>query len=339
MTETQNFDFIDYKVRVEYVAVASGVSTDYISRFIYLKLSDVSPITGQISRDVITGDTFTYEMDVTDFTNHPELVNYFYKSTNKSIDVLSVTDPSDLSEFIASPSFSGIKGRVKTVVVNSGIDDTTIDPNFTSGLAILVTRENANATADASGADVGRLIIQNTDPVIRTEELLKFSGWLFNRGDFLGQITMRQLDYPTTYWLDMAGLTQASDSKNISIGNQSGNNYVSSFFIGDESGMNYYRLEQQKRDLQNSLFQLLSIRNTYDQLTIDLAETRTKNSINSHTFCDKKKTYVKHMTMAQIPQAMQEKADIPITASFAFYREANQLQVQLYNITYVFTGT
>ena len=356
MATTQNFDFIDYKVQVEYIDLTSPVTTEYISRFVYLKedpalLIPPEPVSSDTDEELtreprpkskgsrlttVGGLAYIYATDVVDADSYPELIDYFYKTTNKSIDVLTVGDITDMSEFIASEYFKTLQSRCITVVVDSSLDDKTIDGNFTANLALLVTRATATATAEEGGADTGRLIIEEEDTTIRTSELLKFCGWFFNRSDFLGQITMRQLDYQSSYFLDYQGLSDASENKNICFGNQAGYNFVSSFFIGNESGMNYYRLEQVKRDVQNALLQLLTIRNTYDQQTIDVSEVATKNSINKHSFCNNKKTYIQHITMKQIPSEMLAKKQIPVTASFGFYEEVNQLVVQLYNFTYVY---
>ena len=337
MVTYQNFDFVDYKIRVNYIDLASSLSTGYISRICLLKEDPTLVIPPEPAEEpnsrslTIAMDTYTYEMDVTDATLYPELADYFYNKTNKSVDVLTVGNIADMSSFIEQEHMSWLNGRCYTMVVDSSLDDTTIDPNFITNFkgAFLVTRQ----TAEEITEKFGKLIINDIDAEIRTSELLKFSGWLFNRADFLGQVTMRSIDYPSEYWNNYQELTALSENKNIGFGNQDGTNYVSSFYIGDKGGMDFYRLEQVNRDIQSAILKVMSVRNIYDQKTISTCEIATKQAINKHPFCDKTKTIIKTQFLVDLPSNITTPKIIPIVGTIGFYQEADRVEITLYNIS------
>jgi hypothetical protein len=338
MTTHQNFDFVDYKVRVNYVDLPSSLSTEYISRICLLKEDPalvMPPATeeGKDSRSfsVAQDFTYTYAMDIGDARFFPELEDYFYHETNKTVDVLIVGDIADMSRFMEQQYMDVLNGRCYTMVVDSSLDDLTIDPNFITRFkgAFLVTRQEPEQLTEK----FGKLIINDEDAVIRTSELLKFSGWLFNRADFLGQVTIRSIDYMTEFWLNYQGLTDLSENKNIGFGNQDGTTYVSCFYIGDKGGMDFYRLEQIKRDIQSAILKVLNIRNNYDQQTLSTCESATKNSINKHTFCDATKTIVKVQKLSMLPSEITTPKIIPIIGTIGFYQEADRAEITLYNIS------
>lgn len=343
MTTHQNFDFVDYKVRVNYVDLALSLSTGYISRICLLKEDPelvAPPATGEgkdsRSFDAEQDPTYNYTIDVGDATLYPELESYFYQRTNKTVDVLIVGNITDMSRFIEQQYMDVLNGRCYTMVVDSSLDDLTIDPNFITRFkgAFLVTRQEPEPLTEK----FGKLIINDEDAVIRTSELLKFSGWLFNRANFLGQVTIRSVDYMTEFWVNYQGLTDLSENKNIGFGNQDGTTYVSCFYIGDKGGMDFYRLEQVKRDIQSAILRVLSIRNNYDQQTLSTCEMTTKNSINKHTFCDATKTIVKVQKLSMLPSEITTPRIIPIIGTIGFYQEADRVEITLYNIS-VYYGT
>jgi len=345
MTITQNFDFIDYKVKVEYIDGFITVDTGYISRMCYL-IEDPSVIIPSGEEDtqsriqVAYGYDFKFIMDLTAeevsiYPEYPELADYFYKSNVKTIDVLVVGSVADMSKFLVSEYIKELNGRCYTVVVDSEIDDSTIDPNFITKFngAFLVTR----AVVDELPPNkFGCLFIEEINPIIRNTELMHFAGWFFNRTDFLGQISMTQLDYETTYWLDMQGLTDASDGHYIGFGNQNGNTYVSSFFIGDQNSMKFYRKEQIKRAIQQAVFNLLTVDDKYNQTTINRVEILTKKVINSYPWITKDATFVYHTVFAQMPSEYRNKYIIPIKASIVFEGETDRVIIELYDISNVY---
>jgi len=338
MATYQNFDFVDYKIRVNYIDLASSLSTGYISRMCLLKEdptlvmppeSEESPKEKSLS--IAYDFTYTYAMDVTDATLHPELADYFYKKTNKSVDVLTVGNIADMSRFIEQQYMSWLNGRCYTMVVDSSLDDKTIDPNFITNFkgAFLVTRQTSEELTDK----FGKLIINDEDETIRTSELLRFGGWLFNRADFLGQVTIRQIDYPTEYWLNYQELTDLSQNKNIGFGNQSGDTYLSAFYIGDKGGMDFYRLEQIQRDIQSAILRVFNVRNIYDQQTLSICENMVRSTIDKHSFCDPKKTFVKTQYLDQLPPNITKDKIIPIVGTIGFYQEVDRAEITLYNIS------
>lgn len=239
MTSYQNFDFVDYKIQVNYVDMASSLSTEYISKIIYLKEDNslIAPASVDMEKIVDLQYLHTIDYDVVDAKKYPELEAYFYNNSHKAIDVLSVGNIADMSELIASNDMNILNGRAFTVIVDAGLDDKTIDENFINTFygAFLVIREESEEITEK----FGKLIIKTADVAIKTQELLKFAGFLYNRSDFLGQITMRSLDYATEFWLDYQGLADLSSNKNIGFGNQNGTNYISSFYIGSKGSMDF----------------------------------------------------------------------------------------------------
>lgn len=338
MTTYQNFDFVDYKVQVNYIDMTSSLSTEYISKIIFLKedVSLVTPASSDTEKIVDLSYLHTIDWDVTDAKKYPELQSYFYNATHKAIDVLCVGNIADMSELISSDDMAMLNGRAFTVVVDSSLDDKTIDENFISSFqgAFLVTRQETEEITEK----FGKFIIESTDPVIRTSELLKFTGYLYNRTDFLGQVTMRALDYQTEFWLNYQGLTRVSSDKNIGFGNQNGTNYISAFYIGGKGSMDFYRLEQVKRDIQSAILQILSVRNLYDQITLSTCEVGAKNAINSHPFCNTKKTIIKKQKIQDLPADVKAKRQIPIIGTIGFFEEVDQVIVTLYNITFFYGG-
>jgi hypothetical protein len=151
---------------------------------------------------------------------------------------------------------------------------------------------------------------------------------------------MTQLDYDTTFWLNYNGLSQASTNKLISFGNLGGDNFLSSFYIGNQQGMNFYRKEEVKRAVQTANLRLLSIRNQYDQTLFNLAEVTTKSTINKFSFTDNSKTAVIHKKLSEQSSDIVSARQVPIEMTFGFFEEANQITVELYNITqiYIFGG-
>lgn len=352
MVTTQNFDFIDYKVKVEYIDGLTTIDTGYLSRMCYLTQDPsliLPPTSDQQSVDnaspslqIEIGHDFRYGQDITaddlaTYPDLPELSNYFYKANNKSIDILTVGDITDMSKFLASKQLKELNGRCYTIVVDSSLDDETIDPNFITNFngAFLVTRAVVD---ELPHNKFGYLFIEELNPEIRNSELLKFSGWFFNRTDFLGQVSMTQIDYETTYWLDMQGLTDVSDSHYIGFGNQNGNTYVSSFFIGDDNTVNFYRKEQVKRSIQQAIFNLLSINNKYNQTTINLCEIIAKKVVNSFSWIEKKATFVQHTVFAKMLSQYKSKKIIPIKMTIAFLGEVDKVIIDLYNIFSIIGG-
>ena len=340
MVTYQNFDFVDYKIRVNYIDLASSLSTDYISRMCFLREDptlvmppspEETPSKGGKSLSIAYDFTYTYAMDVTDATLYPELADYFYNKTNKSVDVLTVGNIADMSRFIEQQYMAWLNGRCYTMVVDSSLDDKTIDTNFITNFkgAFLVTRQTSEELTDK----FGKLIINDEDTAIRTSELLRFGGWLFNRADFLGQVTIRQIDYPTEYWLNYQELTDLSQNKNIGFGNQSGDTYLSAFYIGDKGGMDFYRLEQVRRDIQGAILRVFNVRNIYDQTTLSICEIATRTTIDKHSFCDPKKTFVKTQYLNQLPTNITKDKIIPIVGTIGFYQEVDRTEITLYNIS------
>lgn len=344
MVTYQNFDFVDYKIQVNYIDLASRLSTGYISRMCLLREDptlvmppapeETPPKNSRIS--IAMDFTYTYAMDVTDAVLYPELESYFYNKTHKSVDVLTVGSIADMSRFIGQQYMEWLNGRCYTMVVDSNLDDLTIDENFITNFkgAFLVTRQTSEELTDK----FGKLIINDEDTTIRTSELLKFSGWLFNRADFLGQVTIRQIDYTTEYWLNDQELTSLSENKNIGFGNQNGDTYLSSFYIGDKGGMDFYRLEQVKRDIQSAILRVLNARNIYDQQTLSICESVTTSTIDNHSFTDTKKTFVKTQYLNELPAEITTKRIIPIVATIGFYQEVDRAEITLYNIS-LYYGT
>lgn len=338
MVAYQNFDFVDYKIQVNYVDMASSLSTEYISKIIYLKedASLIAPASVDMEKIVEISYLHNIDYDVVDAKKYPELESYFYKRTHKAIDVLSVGSITDMSELIMSEDMNILNGRAFTVIIDSNIDDSKIDENFINTFkgAFLVTRQEAEAMTEK----FGKLIIKSTDVAIRTAELLKFAGFLYNKNDFLGQITMRALDYQTEFWLDYQGLVSLSSNKNIGFGNQNGTNYVSCFYIGSKGSMDFYRLAQVQRDVQSAILKILSLRNIYDQKTLSICEVGAKNAINSHPFCNQNKTIIKKQKMEDLPVDVKAKRQILIVGTIGFFEEVDQVIVTLYNITFFYGG-
>jgi hypothetical protein len=338
MIAYQNFDFVDYKIQVNYIDMASSLSTEYISKIIYLKedISLVAPESVDTEKIVEISYLHKIEYDVVDAKKYPELESYFYKTTHKAIDVLTVGNITDMSELILSEDMAILNGRAFTVIVDSSIDDANIDENFVNTFygAFLVTRQEPEEITEK----FGKLIIKSADVAIRTAELLKFAGFLYNKSDFLGQITMRALDYQTEFWLDYQWLSNLSSNKNIGFGNQNGTNYISCFYIGTKGSMDFYRLEQVKRDIQSAILKILSLRNIYDQKTLSICEVGAKNAINGHPFCNQKKTIIKKQKIEDLPVDVKAKRQIPIVGTIGFFEEVDQVIITLYNITFFYGG-